>query len=450
MDRGSRNNKKQFIIIGAGALLRLFYVLFSSIYERQYDIGMIDLSAGHTVSGGHLAYIQYLFHNLRLPDMDPTTVYQFHHPPFHHYVCALLMRFLNLFTDNTAFLEESIQVVPFVCSLILLVGVFKITEELSMSEAGKNLTLILFSFHPSMILLSGSVNNDCMALMFTVLTILFAIRYGREASFKNIILMAIFLGLGITTKQNVAEIAFPIAAMFIYILVKNFQKSKESGLKTLLQYVVFGVISIPIGMWFYIRNLIKYNTDIMWVYELPVDSWQYTGNVPLLYRFLWPNPADMIENIRSFKVGCGYNIWVQIIRTSVLGEWDMANTVKSVKVLSLGLMFFGALIALIALISFLRKFVFVRTKNCVIKVTDRIILVLTYFTVMVFYLWFVYKYPQECSMHFRYIEILLLPTILALGFSLETWKKGFYKLFKVLLYCFVACGILMTGVWCFG
>ena len=46
------------VILAAGCMLRLFYVLFSTIYDRQYDIGMIDLDAGHTVTGGHLAYIQ--------------------------------------------------------------------------------------------------------------------------------------------------------------------------------------------------------------------------------------------------------------------------------------------------------------------------------------------------------------------------------------------------------
>ena len=68
------------VILAAGCLLRLFYVLFSTIYDRQYDIGMIDLDAGHTVTGGHLAYIQYLYENWKLPDFDPTSVYQFNHP----------------------------------------------------------------------------------------------------------------------------------------------------------------------------------------------------------------------------------------------------------------------------------------------------------------------------------------------------------------------------------
>ena len=88
-------------IMGVGGLLRLFYVLFSTIYERQYDIGQIDLDSAHTVSGGHLAYIQYLYQNWHLPDMDPTTVYQFHHPPLHHYICAVWMKLCSVFVKNT-------------------------------------------------------------------------------------------------------------------------------------------------------------------------------------------------------------------------------------------------------------------------------------------------------------------------------------------------------------
>ncbi len=80
------------VILAAGCMLRLFYVLFSTIYDRQYDIGMIDLDAGHTVTGRHLAYIQYLYENWKLPDFDPTSVYQFNHPPLHHYLCALWMK----------------------------------------------------------------------------------------------------------------------------------------------------------------------------------------------------------------------------------------------------------------------------------------------------------------------------------------------------------------------
>ena len=60
MSQQKKDRMRISAIFLAGCLLRLFYVLQSTIFQRQYDIGNIDLSVDHTVSGGHLAYIQYL------------------------------------------------------------------------------------------------------------------------------------------------------------------------------------------------------------------------------------------------------------------------------------------------------------------------------------------------------------------------------------------------------
>ena len=141
---GKRTDRiKMDVILAAGCMLRLFYVLFSTIYDRQYDIGMIDLDAGHTVTGGHLAYIQYLYENWKLPDFDPTSVYQFNHPPLHHYLCALWMKLCSLFISNTDVLEESIQIVPFVCSLLILWFLLRIAEQFELTEKAKRFVLLL-------------------------------------------------------------------------------------------------------------------------------------------------------------------------------------------------------------------------------------------------------------------------------------------------------------------
>lgn len=460
---------KMGVILAAGCILRLFYVLFSTIYDRQYDIGMIDLDAGHTVTGGHLAYIQYLYENWKLPDFDPTSVYQFNHPPLHHYLCALWMKFCSLFISNTDILEESIQVVPFVCSLFILWFLLRIVEQFALTQKAKRFVMLLFCFHPALVLLSGSVNNDCMSLLFTVMCVYYTILWSRFPTVHNILKLAISIALGMLTKQSVAQMAFPIAAVMLWMLARSLRGGRGGSMrrtrgagsthgvsavhsaagggrsvskaqcvtggvgssrnaaipvvpakKLLGQYVLFGAVSIPIGMSFYIRNMIQFHMPLVWIYTLPEDSWQYTGNVPVLNRFLFPIPSEMLENLRQFKLGCGYNVWMQIIRTSVLGEWDMADVGRGVKVLAVLLMFVGALLAFAALVAFIRVFV-VRAKRYGIDSASRILFVVGYFVHLLLYLKFAYDYPQECSMHFRYMEIELLFPAIALAYI---WQEG--------------------------
>lgn len=456
MKKPSRKGELWSVLsIGVGVILRLFYVTFSTIYDRQYDIGMIDLDAGHTVSGGHLAYIQYLYHNLALPDIDPTTVYQFHHPPLHHFVSALWMRFLGLFVKDTSFLEESIQVIPFVCSIIILIYAYRILKEFDISAKARAFSLFVLSVHPSLVLLSGSVNNDAMALMFSFMVVFYALKWSKSFRYADILKLAVCLGLGISTKQNVAELAFPLALLFLYIFVRCLCKkiSEVRVGKLFKEYFLFGIVSIPLGMWFYVRNLLKYNMSMLWVYELPTDSWQYTGNIPLINRFLWPIPSEILDNILHFKMGCGYNVWVQITRTSILGEWDMAGVPSGIKLVAVLLMMMGAILAAVAFINFVRVFAtgYVARKGKKLSASQRILFLTGYATVMAFYLVFVYKYPQQCSMHFRYIEILLLFPVVALGFRMDLMKSRFERmLMRLLLVIFGILSVIMTVVWCLG
>lgn len=440
---------KMRAVMAAGFLLRLFYVLFSTIYDRQYDIGMIDLDAGHTVTGGHLAYIQYLYENWHLPDFDPTTVYQFNHPPLHHYISALWLKLASCFLRDTALLEESLQIVPFVCSLLILVILRKILHLFLLEERTKCFLMLLFSFHPALVLLSGSVNNDCMSLLFTLLCVYTALSWAQNPTLHAILYAALSIGLGMLTKQNVAEMAFPMALVFGYVLVR----SRERGLSLRplwRQFALFGAVSLPLGLGFYVRNRLLYGMPLVWIYELPADSWQYTGNVPVLHRFLWPDLKEFADNLLHFRIGCGYNVWMQIVRTSVLGEWDMADVGRGVKLLAVFLMASGALLAAAAFLAFVYVFL-IRRRKYPIDIPGRIMCVAGYLVNLIFYLKFAYDYPQECSMHFRYIEIELLFPAVALGFVWQNTGNGWLRRgLSALLAAFCVLSVCMTGVWCLG
>ena len=444
-DRTAEDRIYIYITMVMGILLRFVYTLFSTIYDRQYDIGQIDLDAGHTVSGGHLAYIQYIYH-YGLPDFDPTTVYQFHHPPLHHWICATWMKLCSLVIKNTDILEESIQIIPFLCSVLSLWIIYKIVCRFEWNYKAKCLVMVIFAVHPSLILFSGSVNNDSMAFLFTVLVVYYAMEWSDSRSWYSIIALALSIGLGMLVKQNVAEMTFPVATVFLYVFLKNMADQTKRR-QLLGQFAVFGAISIPIGMSFYIRNLVKFNMSMFWVYELPKDSWQYIGNVPILNRFLWPIPAELVDNLLHFKLG--YNVWMQIIRTSVLGEWDMAGVGKGIKILAVFLMLIGAVLASLAFYAYIKVFVVdgIRKKTAP---TVSILFVVGYLTNMICYLLFAYNFPQECSMNFRYIVITVLFPAIALGLwwqdSKSKWGRGVVTL---TLAFFAVCSVLMTACWLF-
>ena len=53
-------------------------------------------------------------------------------------------------------------------------------------------------------------------------------------------------------------IAFPMGFLFIVRFIKDIKAKK--GLKSFGQLASFGVIAAPLGLWYSIRNLIRYNT----------------------------------------------------------------------------------------------------------------------------------------------------------------------------------------------
>ncbi len=176
------------------------------------------------------------------------------------------------------------------------------------------------------------------------------------------------------------------------------------------------------------------------------DTWQYTGNVSVINRFLWPDMGELFNNLKSFQIGCGYNVWIQIMRTSVLGEWDMANVGKGVKAVATLLMFVAFFMAIVSFVAFVR--VLIKRKKYHMPVTTWILFGIGFIVVFASYLKFAYDYPQQCSMHFRYITIEMLFTITALGMWKENNKKSINRLLTVLtvVFCVLSVGILTAWI----
>lgn len=419
MKKRVTDNFKLNCIMVTGILLRLYYILATPVIQsRQYDLGSAVPEEG--IFTGHLGYIFYLFTHKGLPDLDPREVYQFFHPPLHHIVSALWMGVVSLFTDNRDLWVEWLQVLPFLYSVLILFVIRQICKEFKLQGKALLFVMLVVSFHPSLIFMAGSINNDCLALLFQFATIWLALCWYRDRSYKNILGIAFSISLGMLTKLSVGMFAVPVAFLFFYVLITEWRTRKCIPGKRILQYVVFGAVCIPIGLGWAVRCLVRFGMPLTYVNRLPEDSWQYVGNYSLLERFFIPNPIAFFRNLAHGSLGFGENVWVQLFRTAALGECDLSTFPLWGKLIALLMIAAAFVLAVWAFILFIRVFVFGKRKDFpVLDMGKRCFWLIGYAVLFISYLNFCYNFPHQCTMNFRYMVPTVLYPALAAGLAMQ-------------------------------
>lgn len=435
-------NEKSFIflIFLAGFLLRLNYVLYTdlgrTVRVRQHDV------YGFGTEKGHAGYIEYFYNNgFTLPDDNPMYTAQFYHPPLHHFLSALWMRLLTTFGMGYDRAITSLQyLVMFYSSCCMLVS-YKIFKELKIKGLGLYLATATVAFHPTLIILAGSINNDILSILFSLLALYTTLKWYNDSNIKNIIPIALSIGLGMMTKISVVIIAIPVAFLFL-VKLANQKKSKTDFVK---QYVVFGAICIPLGLFSPIRNYIKFKTPIGYVPGLSEGSDQYIGfrtTFERLFDFSY-NPFSNIylNRVSAYSDYYEYNPFVALIKTSLFGEYNFSTT-KGIAFWAHLLLYFNIALIVVALAAE----IFVIIKK--MKGSDKNIFIFLGFyhiLLIINYVSFCFKFPHTCSMDFRYITPALTLGALFLGSAvtiLNTDEKYNKKITKI-LNCVAACIVVV-------
>ena len=218
-------------------LIRSTYILDTSIKTRAHDVGKLQ-------GAEHLGYINTIYETHRLPTQKGR---QFYHPPMWYTIGACWFKINELLYYKTDIAAEGLQVLTalFSCWMILVVN--QITLKLHMREKYRNLVNLLFAVHPGLIIISGSINNDCLVTLFEMLVILWAIKWNEKDSpgdnWIETLTLAYITGFCVMTKINGGVMAFPL----LYIFIKKFItliKTHQKELKTfIIQMFFFGIIS---------------------------------------------------------------------------------------------------------------------------------------------------------------------------------------------------------------
>lgn len=398
-----------FFVIFIGIIMRVGYMLYTPYYLRQHDV----LGAQ-----GHLAYIQTILNTWQLPSSND---WQFYQPPLFHFLGALTCKIAMIFSNDETFIYNAIRIIPGLASCFTLILSYKIFKNLRFSKAAIFISTLIVSVHPAFIYMSASINNDMLSIFFMILTVLYLIKWFYDSSFKNIVIMAVALGLGMMTKLSIVMIAPVIAAVFIYALIKNIKHKTISSLWQ--QYFVFGAVSIPLGMWYSIRNLILFKQPIGYVIKFAQITELYCGDYSFAQRFLSLPLQDLFTNVFPY-VTEDYNIYLYTLKSSLFGEWVFNDYSTQAKLFMIA----NIILITISLVSMI--YVFVAAKD-LDKKFAKWLLGFIWLTQIASFIVFNINYPFGCTMDFRYIVMTVITGAGFIGLAYDTIEQKYAYLAKI-------------------
>ena len=428
LDKTKKINKNNIIYLLYGLLIFVYagYILNTNCGTRQHDTRSLNWE-----NGGHFGYIQYILENWKLPDVNPSQYWCFSNPPFFYFISAIFIKFQNLIGRIEYQAIENLQFLSMFYILTTIIYLNKILEILKIEKL-KNYIVCLVGLSPVIVYLTGSLNNDSLALMLSIMSIFYTIDWYKNTKFFSLIKLALAISLAIMTKINSGIIAIPIAIIF---LVK-FINEKENFKKYILYYLIFALIALPIGLWFPIRNLIKYDIPITYVQEV-VEGEQhdaYLGKYSILQRFFGISKSNLETVNFSFeKDKADYNIFLSTIKSFIVDE-QIDYSENLILKISIYLLFFISVgIFIIFLISLIKI-----DKKDILNVFFSLIFVVE----LIFYIKFCIDYPYSFSMNFRYIVPVLVSMVVIIGKYVQINKK-MLKISENLIFIFALFSLIL-------
>ena len=383
--------KAAVLLIAAGFILRFGYMLYTPFYIRGHDVSSYG-------GFGHLDYVVRLFNFEGLP---ATYAGQFYHPPLAHFADAMVARVYVFLTGSnvpdTVF--ESSRLVPCFASCALLVLCARLFDALDFTKRAKLIAMTVIAFHPTFILLSPSINNDMLMVFFFMAAFLYTVRWYKDPTYKNILLIAVFIGCAMSTKFSGALIAVYTAVVFLAVLIRHVREGKAKALVG--QFVAFAAVCLPLGLWYQYRNLVMFGQNLGYVAQIPRTSALYVGDQPFAERFLAFSLPDMLNNVWCHPFADD-RLWEYTVKCALFGEFTFSPShelVARILIVSSLVLIVLSLAAMIWFLFFDKK----RSRQAVVG------LFAVWALLMLSFLFFNVKYPFGCTMDFRYI----VPTVVA-------------------------------------
>lgn len=408
------NEKLCGLLLIAGLVLRLCYITYTDENTRQHDVGQFYENNNY-----HSGYILYLMKQHHLPDFDPRDRWQFYHPPLYHTICAIILTIVDKLGFDHA--QEGPRVLQFFTvaySTLFSVFAYKSFKKLGIKDNGLVLATAIAAFHPTLIILSGSINNDILAALFQMLALYFTLCWARERKWYQILLIALSVGFGMMTKLTVGLLAPAIAAVFLTVLIKQRRKWKS----LVPQFFLFGFVCIPIGMFWPVRNLIKFGMPLTYIARVSEDSGQYIDIAPFkrltdwsLYQFASPFTQWKWHD-RPYNE---FNPIIALLKNAMFDEETFFKKSITLQSFCTTLFFAGSIVAVLSVVAVARLW----KKREKLPLEDKLLLTITFAVIFGNYISFCLGFPQVCTQNMRYCVPLIFAGGASLGLMINRFKE---------------------------
>ena len=434
------------IMIAAGVMFRFAYVIYTTSSVRQHDVGFFNWTWGHA------NYIEYWYNNgLKLPDFDVRTIWQYYHPPLHHWLMAFFLRILTLFGMEYGTATQALQFLPFLYSSMLMMVCYRIFGYVKLKGLPLVVAMAIVCFHPIFAIMGGFYNNDMLCVFLMMLSILLALRWFRKPTMMNIIFLALSVGLGMMAKLNAWMVAPAIAVLFLYVFIKSIKKKKWLGF--ICEYVVFGAICAPLGLWWQTRNFLgEYHVPFTYVPYLSASDAQYCGDMSWterLFDFGHGQLTFVYDAFSDPNFSAPYNEFnptVGLFKTALFDEGQQAiSDVHFPQIGQTGPMLFwlGVILGVLCFVAFIISMI---SKKSGVSGIERAFYGVLALTMLGSYYVFCFRFPFTCTMNIRYCVPLIPLFAMGLGLLLKRFSgdtRG-QKIFRYTTYALTACFVLMT------
>lgn len=391
--------------------VQLGYIAYTPFWARQHD----SRDFMNYQFGGHFGYIGYIFFNNHLPTGNPTDYWCFFNPPLFYIISAIFMKIQTFFNFTIEQGLENLQILSVLYTTIFIIYVYRILKEINIRKV--IIPLILFvGLSPAIVIMSGSLNNDILSIMLSTMAIFYCIKWYESDLVSDLIKIAITISLAIMTKISTAIIAVAIATIFLVKVIQN-----KNDIKKYVKYFsIFALISLPIGLWFPIKNLILYDIPVTYVQSVDEDNDANISKYSILERLFSVSEGQLDSvNINMSKENAEYNILLTTLKSYIVDEqidYENNSTLK----LTIPLIF---ICSFVILILFVVNLVYILKNYKDINNNWILFFILLFVLEIISYLKFCFDYPFTFTMNFRYIVPILISYTAITGVACEKNSK---------------------------